>query len=192
MNGTQSGQNKCNPPTTHVVGPPTKCGTLGTPSRYAEVYRGEIVMARLCQARTSCESTCSGGYNVQGLFWTIQKCKTKRKRTTPIVLRPNATLLEGAIVIVPPPVHSMNVYPLWFADPSMFVNRAILLILVDIPCVKVDSCCWIYSRNALDEGSHLPIFRMLSSSNPANFIAHAPPARFECVSILSIGMLRAG
>ena len=69
------------------------------------------------------------GTYVQGLFWTIQKCKTKRKRITLIVLRPTATFLEGAIVIVPPPVHSMNVFPLAVRLSFQFVNLAMLVIV---------------------------------------------------------------
>ena len=68
----------------------------------------------------------------------------------------------------------------------MFLNLAILLILVAINWENPDSCCCMYSKKAFDDSNHPPIFLILSSSNPSSFIEHAPPARFEWVPILSI------
>ena len=42
----------------------------------------------------------------------------------------------------------------------------------------------MYSKKSFDDSNHLPIFLILALSNLASFIAHAPPARFEWVSIL--------
>ena len=91
-----------------------------------------------------------------------------------------------------PPYTLWNSYPVWFADPSVFVNLAILIMLVAIPWEKPDSCCWIYPKKSFDDGNHLPIFLILSSSNPASFIAHAPPAQFQWVSILCSGIFLLG
>ena len=85
-----------------------------------------------------------------------------------------------------------NYYPVWFADPSMFVNLAILLILFSIPWSNPDIWCWMYSKKTFDGGNHLPIFLIPSSSNNANFIAHNPPARCEWVPILSSGIFLMG
>ena len=46
----------------------------------------------------------------------------------------------------------------------MFVNFEILLILVAVPWENPNSCCWMYSKKSFDDGNHLPIFLILSSS----------------------------
>ena len=74
----------------------------------------------------------------------------------------------------------------------MFVNLAILIIFFFIPWDNPDICWWIYPKKAFNDGNHLPIFLILSSSNPASFISHAPPTRFKCVSILSSGIFLLG
>ena len=47
--------------------------------------------------------------------------------------------------------------------PSMFVKVLILLILRAIPSVNVDSWFWMYSKNVVDSGDHLPCLIMVLS-----------------------------
>ena len=70
----------------------------------------------------------------------------------------------------------------------MLVNTAILLICANIPMVNDSSCCWMYSMNTDEPRAHLPILRIALASYPASLNAHAPPDRFECMSILLMGM----
>ena len=76
--------------------------------------------------------------------------------------------------------------------PSRFENRAIRLMAVAMPAENVLSCCWMYSKNAWEFGAHRPIFFISVSPYPASLRAHAPPDLRECVSVLEIGMPRAG
>ena len=61
-----------------------------------------------------------------------------------------------------PPYTVQNSYPVWFADPSMFVNLAIMLIFVAVTWENPDSCYWMYPKKAFDDGNNLPIFLILS------------------------------
>ena len=70
-----------------------------------------------------------GWVQCAGIVLDNTEMQTKRKRITLIVLRPTATFLEGAIVIVPPPVHSMNVFPLAVSLSFQFVNLSHLVIV---------------------------------------------------------------
>ena len=70
-------------------------------------------------------------------------------------------------------------------DPSMFVKVSMRLILAAIPFENVDSCCWMYSKNALLLGFQHPSFLIITTWYPANLRVHAPPDRNKCVSILN-------
>ena len=111
-------------------------------------------------------------------FGAITELQKKRNCNTIFVMRPIPTSLKGPVVMFPPPLHCTKFLLYMISDSSMFVNIAILLILVSIPIYDPNSCCWFYSRETFNDGNHLPIFLILSSSNPTSFIAHAPPDQF--------------
>ena len=68
----------------------------------------------------------------------------------------------------------------------VFVNGAILLIAIDIPAEKVDSCCCLYSMKDSEFGAHWPIFIISCGWKLAMDSAQAPPDHKECVPICSI------
>ena len=50
----------------------------------------------------------------------------------------------------------------------------------------------MYSKKSFSNGNHLSIFLILSSLNNVSFVSHAPPYRFNCMTILSSGIFLLG
>ena len=161
----------------YVVGPPTQGGKLGTLVWDAKVYWCDIVMAGLCKAKTPYNVPCLGGRNVQGSFLGNNINEKRKINATPSLWCALFPPIWKEILWYCLPMYTvLNYDPVWLYDPSMFVNIAILLVSVAIPTENPDSCCWMYSKKAFNDGNHIPIFLILSSSHRASFIVHTPPA----------------
>ena len=78
------------------MGPPTQCGTLGTPVQDADIYRGDVVMARFVKPGHHSMYLVWVGAMYREVCWAITETKNEKEPQHNLCAAPNCHLDGGS------------------------------------------------------------------------------------------------